>query len=242
LALQLCRNFADKGADTAFVEMEMDHEALMTRRLSNVAKVSMHKLMEAKKKLRLEDKEIVAQAHLKRIKDLKRRGVRETFWVPDSDVSMNEVLRTLRPYGFQVIVIDYIGLLAGMDGDDQWKRLGSAVREAKIFANGRCLIVICAQLSDEGAIRYSKQMTEHASNWWKFSRSRDEMEAGCMSIEECKGRNQMAVKFYVKPDLEFMSFPSIDTKEAEKLLKKGIKKKGGIDTEVDDSYYDDDEK
>jgi hypothetical protein len=107
IALQLAQNMSDRGADTAFVEMEMDHAALMTRRLANVAGISMHKLMEAKKKLGLEEKEKAAAAHIERNRLLKKRGVRETFWVPGGDVTMNEVLRTLRPYGHQVIIIDY---------------------------------------------------------------------------------------------------------------------------------------
>jgi hypothetical protein len=49
-----------------------------------------------------------------------------------------------------------------MDADDQWKKLGSACRFAKRFAMANNnIVIVCAQVSEEGLIRYSKAMKEH---------------------------------------------------------------------------------
>ncbi len=84
---------------------------------------------------------------------------------PSHAVNAQQVLMTLKPFGFKVIVIDYVGLLETND-KDQWKALGEVVRQCKIFSMANhCLIVVLAQLdSEDDHIRYSKGMLEHADN------------------------------------------------------------------------------
>ena len=86
-------------------------------------------------------------------KECKRLGGRFTIWDPEEDLSMEDVLNIAKPYNDDVVIIDYIGLLSGVDGDDAWQALGRVARYAKIWAKtNKKVVILAAQLSDDGQI------------------------------------------------------------------------------------------
>lgn len=160
MAVQLGINIARAGKRVRLVPLEMTKEECYARVVSNISGISMRKIMNGK----LTDRE---KAKVKKKwrafeKECKRLGGRFTIWDPEEDLSMEDVLNIAKPYNDDVVIIDYIGLLSGVDGDDAWQALGRVARYAKIWAKtNKKVVILAAQLSDDGQIRYSRAIKEH---------------------------------------------------------------------------------
>jgi hypothetical protein len=123
---------------------------------------------------------------------------------------MEEILFTLKPYKYDVIVIDYIGLTKGHDGKEQWKTLGNATRLCKRYAAMTNSIIIgAAQLSEENKLKYSKTMEEHANLAWFWDYGDEAKESKIIEILQRKSRTQNGFTFVLEPDFNYMRFKSI---------------------------------
>lgn len=219
VGLQMCINMARIGARVCNVSLEMSKHAIMQRRLANISNTSMGKMIKPKS-LSPREKQHIAACYREYKSLLKRRKGFETFLNPDEDISIEELLFTLKPYDYDVIFIDYIGLLKGVDGDDQWKQLGAAARFAKRFASiNNIAIVILAQLSEEGIIRYSKQLKEHAALFFSWVRDNNSRESHVLDISLQKSRNQAEFNFQLIEDFETMIVRDLDSSEKTLLNK-----------------------
>ncbi|SRR6266481_1834205 len=203
LARQIQRNMSDRGLiKTCFVSLEMDEEENIQRDLANISDTSLLDIIASKTRLTKTQKDNIEKLFVRRNRLLKQKQVTETTFIPPEDYTMEEILFLLKPYGYDVIFIDYIGLLGGMDGDLQWQKLGEAVRFAKMFAkHTNTLIIINAQLSEEMVIRYSKALKEHASNMWAFSYS----ENNIIFIDQQKARQGKRFRFPLYSDHDKMA-------------------------------------
>ena len=100
--------------------------------------------------------------YLEWTKELKELGGRLTVFKPNEDVDIGEIFAAVTSLNPDVCIVDYISLLKGLDGDDQWLRLGAIARQAKINADNekRVNILLC-QVNEDGSIRYAKSISEH---------------------------------------------------------------------------------
>lgn len=203
MAIQLLINLS-KHVPTCLVPLEMTEEQTMARVLANLAKIKIHKISSGK--LTAEEKERADKAYLKFARRQKKAKTRYSIWDPGRDVDIDEVLYSLLPFGFKVIMVDYVGLLKGMDEDNQARALGAAARRAKIFAkNTGITVVLLAQLGDDGRVRYSRAMSEHAAVAWHWLYTEKERESGIITIVPYKSRNQDPTPFDLVADFSTMS-------------------------------------
>lgn len=217
LSLQLQHNFASYGAKVCLVSLEMNETELTRRNLANWSGVNLSELLKGRD-MRPEFKQKIEQAYKARVVELKTKGTRESVYVPDEDVGIEEIMFTLKPFNYDVIIIDYISLLKGADGDDQWRRLGAIARFAKVFANNtNTIVVLLAQLSDEGAIRYSKAVQEHSSNFWAWIYDQRARETGTIFVNQYKARNQKAFPFYLKEEFGNMVIRDLTSNEMQMI-------------------------
>jgi hypothetical protein len=101
-----------------------------------------------------------------------------------------------------------MGLLKGMDGDDQWRALGAAARYAKIYTRAdKSTATLLAQLSEEGKIRYSRTVQEHASLMWTWQKPD---ESGIITVKQPKARNLRAFEFPLQMDYPRMRVTDVD--------------------------------
>lgn len=218
MALQLAINMARKGSRVCTVSLEMDEKELMMRRYANLTKISMTKFIDPTR-LSSKEKRKSLNAYKKYVRRNKKIGGMETFFSPEEDISMEECLFMLKPYAYDAIIIDYIGLLKGVDGDDQWRQLSNVTRFAKRFSNmAKCAVIICAQLSEEGTIRYSRAIKEHSTIMWQWIRDEKSKETHIVEIKVVKARNQKQFDFYLVEDFDTMSFRSLDKNEKQTLV------------------------
>lgn len=226
LAQVLAHNWAKQGYRTCIVGLEMNETEMMMRRMSYLTKIPLERMLRPADLTRKEVKKLT-RAWREYTSDLKKRGSVETHMIPDEDLTIEEVLFRLKPFSYPVIIIDYINLLKGASTDDQWRKLSDIARFCKRFAEAnRCIVVILAQLSEEGIIRYSKGMKEHASNMWTFVRDKASKEAGMIYVQQQKNRNQPDYNFYLAEDYSTMTVRD-PTEEELKGFESYVKGNGG---------------
>lgn len=194
LACNLLKNMSLAGADTAIVPLEMTATQTTDRLMGILTGIDVNKI--SQKKLSSGEKKVVKTAYRKYVQTLKQNNTRYTIYEPDEDVTIEETLLTLKPLGYEVILIDYISLLKGADGDDQWKQLGKIARFSKMFAKtNNCIVVLLCQVSDDGLIRYARSIAEHANNAWIWTMPGEESDTSILDINQLKARNQKRFRF-----------------------------------------------
>lgn len=205
-SLQLAQNLSELGLeDVAYVPLEMDEDETMERILANKASVKLSRIKQ-KKTTPQEDRKI-KEAYKNHVKKLKENNTRFTIFSPDEDVTIEEVLMTLKPYGYRVIIIDYLTLLKGTDGDDagekQWQKIGQIGRRCKLWAKANdAVVILVAQVDDEGKLRYSRALKEHANILWTWGVNKETRENKIMKINTEKARNLVMQDFDLSYDDE----------------------------------------
>lgn len=203
LGQQLLQNMS-LYEDVCLVPLEMTRDEMMSRITANLAKIPVGKVIQ--RKLTSNERSKAGKAWGRFIADRKKAGTRFTVYDPDEDQTIEEILMVLRPYGYKVIIIDYISLLKGVDGDDSWQALGRVARYAKIFAkNNNCVVVLMAQVNEDGKIRYSQAIKEHSNLAWVWVSNAETKENGIININQIKARMQDPFPFSLGTDLSTMS-------------------------------------
>jgi len=204
LGQQLLINMSIHGnIDSCLVSLEMSTEQVLERLLSNLTKIPMSRIQQ--RKLSEGEKKKVANTYRKLRKEGKEGRKRFTIYVPEEDVTVEELKLILQPFSYKVILIDYISLLSGVDTEDSWRKLAAVARFSKIWSRTHnVLIVLLVQISEEGVIRYSKGILENADNAWYWVQDDKSRESGILNIKQKKARNQEPFPFSVSQDLAFM--------------------------------------
>lgn len=195
MAVNLLRNMTEFGAeDCCIVPLEMTATQTLDRLMGILSGIEVNRI--SQKRLTDAEKKVVKARYRKYVQDLKQNNTRFSIYEPDEDVTIEETLMTLKPMGYKVILIDYISLLKGADGDDQWRQLGNIARFAKVFAkNNNCIVVLLCQVSEEGKIRYAQAIAEHSNNAWIWTLPGEEADTSIMDIKQMKARNQLRFNF-----------------------------------------------
>jgi len=202
-------NFADTGAKVCFVSLEMDEDEMFMRDLSRIAHISMEKLFDPEK-LTDEERILIRKAKKKREKELAAQGKSIFLKVPKGNPSIEELLVQLKPHAFDVICIDYISLLKGVNEEEQWKKLGAITAFAKTFArNNKCIVVLLGQITAEAKIRYSGGILENVDVAWLWVKDQTVIDTKILEIDCVKARQQKTMKFKVYADPEFATICDI---------------------------------
>lgn len=200
LANQLAVNISSMGYPVDILPLEMSELEMSARISATVTRFDAMKIL--LQRMTAAEKKLVEERMLKWRKMLHRKQSYYAIHKPKEDVTMEEALSMMTA---PVKIIDYMGLLANTDGDDQWRKLGAATRYAKIYAEAtHSLVIVLAQLDQSGLIRYSRAMAEHMNNLWAFVANKDTREAGIINIEQQKARNQRMFSFSLKIDSDMM--------------------------------------
>jgi archaellum biogenesis ATPase FlaH len=187
VAQNLAENMA-LYADTVYVPLEMTEEEMVARSMSAKGQVPIHRITSGKWSETEVERCIAGLQKYNR--KLKKQGRRLGIFSPPVDMSFDEVITFLHPYNYTVVFIDYISLLKGADGDDQWRELTNISRQAKIYAKThKKIVVLLAQLSEEGKIRYARGMLENANLAWTFLATEASKAAGEIHIVMPKARS-----------------------------------------------------
>jgi hypothetical protein len=123
-----------------------------------------------------------------------------------------------------IVIVDYISLLAGADGEDQWRKLGQIARYAARYADiHRKVVVLCAQVSEDDKIRYAKSLKEHAAIMWSFVATKETKEQGILNYNVQKSRGQVDKPFSMSIDYALSRVKDLEDSSGEPSAKKPSK-------------------
>lgn len=160
LASQLAINWSAMGENVCIVPLEMTEEEMTARLMANAAELDVRKIIF--RKLSEDEEKKYKRAYRKFVTKRKDSGGSLTFFKPKSDMSIEEIMACTYTLNPRIVIIDYISLLKGVDGDDQWQKLGAVARYCKVYAETHNIIVVLlCQVSEEGKIRYAQSIKEH---------------------------------------------------------------------------------
>jgi len=205
--MNLCSNlYKLNKVSVCTVSLEMGAAKEVRRMLSHMTQIPFWKY--TRKKLTDEDRDISREAWAKFSKIGRKAKARFSILCPKRSMSIQSLLMLTKPYGYNVLAIDYIGLLEGTDGDDQHKVLARITRECKVFsAETNCLVILLAQLdSEDDRIRYSRGILEHVDNClvWNYSKQAQK-DLRVLPVQQKKARDQELFPFDLNERFDVMT-------------------------------------
>ena len=216
MANQLSLNQATMGYKTNMIPLEMSTMEMMSRSMSNLSGYSSIDIF--LRRLAKAEKDEIYKKFRRADRKIATAGGRYTIFKPKEDLSIEELMSAVHSFNADVTYVDYITLLKGADGDDQWRKLGQIARFGKIYAeNYNKVIVLLAQINEEGKLRYSQAIKEHSSLAWTFVATKESKEKGYLNIDTLKSRNQVAKPFTLGIDYSKMTIFDLKPEDQERL-------------------------
>lgn len=213
--VQLGKHQASLGYKVATLPLEMTRDEWLVRILANVSGVDSLRIN--RKKIAAEERDAIWRAYRRFNRKIEKNGGRYTLYSPTSDVSIEESLAAVHSFNPDVIYIDYLGLLKGADGEDQWRKLGQISRYCKVYAgNHNKIVAVAAQVDDDGRIRYSQAVKEHSSLAFTFVATKESREKGYLNMHMLKGRNQQLMDFTLSVDYATSTMTDLDPADMDK--------------------------
>lgn len=216
LSAQLGYNWAAMGEDVTFVPLEMSKKEMASRLMANASGIDVQKILFGK--MSENEKLKYWKAYKKFVVSKKKTGGTFRIFKPTTDMTIEEIMASIYPYGSRVVIIDYISLLKGVDGDDAWQKLGAVARYCKIYAEAHnMIIVLLAQLSEEGIVRYARSLVEHANYAWTFVATNATREQEIINVEQKKARNGRLFPFTLRSQMATMRVRDLEPEEKDEL-------------------------
>lgn len=213
---QLAINWAGLGETVCVVPLEMTVEEQTARIMANAANLDSRKIL--LQKLSKDEETKYLKSYRKMALRFKRAGGSYSIFKPKQDMTIEEIMASIQPLDPSIVVIDYISLLKGVDGDDAWQKLGAVARYCKVWAeNNKKIVVLLCQVSEEGKIRYAQAIKEHSNSCWVFVSTKQTRENEIINVEQLKARNGRMFDFTLSAKLDTMRIGDLDVEEREKI-------------------------
>lgn len=231
VATNLGANMAEMGLDVAIGSFEMTMEQNTIRLMARSSGVNSTKIALGKKGLSKEERREVLKAHRAWKDKVARMGGYLGFYDPKITPTLEEFLYSVLAYSPDVIIIDYIALLDGIMGDDDWRQLAEAVRACKRFAVAHnILVIVVAQLAEGGeSLRYSKRMLDDCDLAWFWSADEKVKESGIITVKHKKARLYTPITFQLKVQAEISMVRDVKKGEQTEAVLKSKNKKLKLD-------------
>lgn len=217
--LNLLNHFYFKLCLSVFrVSLEMGDDQELSRMLASWSGVPLKKIK--MNKMTIQERKRVKKAYRSFKKHGKKNKCQFVSMSPDRGMTAQDVFRMTKPFGFPVVAIDYVGLLEGVDVDNQWQVLNAIIREAKIYSReAKCLVIILAQLDDvSDKLRYAKGMKEHVDVMWKWNYAKPEQrDLRTLPIIVDKARDGELFGFPLEEQFHIMRVRDMDNADGDDL-------------------------
>jgi replicative DNA helicase len=206
MAEQMAINQYIMGYNVCIVQYEMDNIETKYRMLSCVSKVD-HGAINLKR-LSQKQRDWICKTFDEFIRSTCTAGNRLTFWTPSRELNIPEIATELKPMGYDIVYIDYLGLLKPYPGKAMWESLGDHARAAKLAANNlnAAMVLLCQYDDQENKLKYSKAITANAHFVWAWEHDNVAKESGIIEVKQLKARNAEVYPFLLQKDFKTMTF------------------------------------
>lgn len=142
---------------------------------------------------------------------------RYTFYAPSHEVTIDEFFMSLPPYKYDVIIIDYIGLLKKLVNKNMLEHqvFSEIARVGKLYAERmHCCVILLAQLDAESRkVKYSQGIGQNADVVLKWVCDQDSKDLGCVEVEIEKCRGGKTGSFFLSTDFAYMQMNDVTQSE-----------------------------
>jgi len=205
LTLNMTSNMYElNNVNVIYIPLEMNKQETAERLISKLSGVE-HNKIRTKTTSSLEQK-----ALFKSWRRFKAHGItngcRFTVW-PISHISVSRLRLQLKPFKYNVVVIDYINLLDHPNADKMkdWEKLNDLARELKLLTKDLgALIIAPTQMNEDGTLRYARGLAEHANTVWTWSYGEEEKGTHIITIDQPAVRGWAPFKFQLLEDFSRM--------------------------------------
>lgn len=220
MAEQMAINQFMMGYNVCFCSWEMDEQELLDRMWACVS--SMNHTDINLKRLNQKSKKHVRDKFEEFIKCSGMKN-RLTLFCPEREMNIPEISLEIKAANYDIVYIDYIGLLKQDPKKQMWESLGDHARSAKLMANNiNIAAVLLAQFDDESnKIKYSKAIQANAHFVWAWERG----EGDIVKINQLKARNAEVYEFQLQRDFKTMTFKDFDSSSIPMTDPKALEKK-----------------
>lgn len=231
-ALQIAQNMARNKHRVGFYSLEMVLEEITQRATANVTETNvsdlvaeyindLHRAKTPAEVEKIKAKQIkIAQEKAREYEEASKEWSEFLhITCPAEEVDINWILQQAEMSDREVIIIDYVGLLAGLSGDDQWRAMSNVVRQCKIWCNrtGKTVLILAQMRFEEGKpeLKYSKAILDHCNNAWGWSKLEVDGRT-YLCVHQMKARAQRQYAFILRAWPEFNKIGDlVDLKDEE---------------------------
>lgn len=201
LAEVIACNLADRGARVGQMSLEMSQAETLILRSARAARIPRDEILLAKNLNSKQQKQIVQALAAIDYNWSKRGGCVETH-TPEQGITVDELFLTMEPYGYDVLIVDYVSLVKGiMDSDNFWRLLMQFTAKAKEYATRTdTRVILLVQSTEENKTKLSKNMANDADLIWQIVYDENFFESEFMDIFTEKARKQKPIKFPLKKE------------------------------------------
>lgn len=207
------------------ITLEMTAEQETNRIMSMVSGMPFWKFKH--RKLTKQEKKQADKAMIRYSKQLKANKSEFSWVSPEGSMTIDDVLNMVKPYDKNVIVLDYISLLEGVDDDNQWRMLSAIARKMKVYAteNKALCVILCQLDSSTSQLRYSKGIKEHADVMWAWNYTSEEQRAlKILPVKVEKARDGELFGLDLKDEFEIMRVSNLkEAVEGKSKFKKRVR-------------------
>lgn len=190
-----------------YYSYEMNREECLLRTQANITRIPSDRFQ--LKKLTPDERKKSDKMLAQFLTHGEKNGCRLDYHCPSQDQTIADVFQQAESLNYDVIVIDYINLMAPLDPRKAlWENIGEAFRLAKRFAEKtqKAVIMIVQIDEDTGAIKYAKSIKHHSDGVWTWKWDDTEKETGQIEINQVKLRNFKPISFPLQAEFEFCAF------------------------------------
>lgn len=191
--------------NVCIITLEMSEEdywkrILSTRANFDITRLTMKKFSPKQKKRLFAEKQF-----------LKKMGEKNDCTLNVSslgDVTMSEIVDSLKPYNYDLVIVDLLNLLKSPDPKlTEAQSLGQSARLAKLGSKTlKCPMILMSQMDEkEFRVKYSKAIKENADFVWAWRWGDQEKEDGIIEVVQQKHRNAPGGEFCLKTDYSTMT-------------------------------------
>lgn len=227
MAIQLSKNMSEAGYNVHLAGFEMTEEEYIGRMLACVTSTP-HDVIDMRKWSDVQQKARILKKWNAWTKLLDSKGSVHGLLCPKEDLTPHQITHHVRAADTDVLIVDYIGLVAGHEKLQREERLSTLTREFKLLANKmNCVVIILAQMDEETQnIKYSKAIRHHSSFVWKwlFDRKSDQLDDEgriIIDLQQEKTRNVAAFDFKLVANFAKMQMYDYEEAGEEEWVEEG---------------------
>ena len=209
LAVQIAINQFRAGLNVGIVSLEMSEDQLYQRLVTNVAELSGFKIR-TRTLTKAEKNKAFREWASFELATAAQHNNKFSIWdIKDPTYRVENMELDLGPFGYDVIILDYITLLSTGKAD-LWLGQKDTSRYLKALA-GRlnCCMIVLTQMNKDEGVKYGTGPEEDADWWLKWRYGEEEKATGKVSVELAKARHARSCTINTLFDLDRMKVQCI---------------------------------